>query len=832
MTNENPVTDNQVTFTPQKYSPGALNIDLFAPHQSFYQSKEQPRYHYRVQSTGERGKYKGELILYDFRGGTGLTYGDFNRDFDRSAFTLDNVADTRFSRFLTLPMKTSTSATPDPAGTTIGMSHERFNFPSLISGGLVAYYDFEDASGNLLDNVGSNDLTETDGTIASVAGKVGNARDFERADTEYFAAADAAWNSITGNLTITAWINAETASGIFQGIVSKLTVAGDQVSYLLGINDLGEVTFEVSTDGTRTSSAVFEQVNSTPISASTWYFLVGRRREGVNVGLSVNAGTEVTATLAGGIFDGTAAFEIGAYNVNASNFDGIIDEVGVWNRVLTDDEVDWLYNSGSGRSYADITGFSGTSEPRTMIASGSNAGASLFYEGVAPEIVATPYNPGSAITALDAIVIGGATVSRKLLVSRAGGVSQLISEANGTVSVSGHADLNPAWGSCQTFLNNDTILHYADNGIYAHTKVQALSDAPTLTLSNLADGGYFLDNEPFRLGNSPYRCFLALPKQDAPTGMVPFGDTGDFEIVSINQEGFDPVPVNFPMLPKIVWAGRFRNGIVATDGLTIAYYDGETYFHTSPFGQRLTRDVDALSIVGAWVIGNDLYIRVSEALLNTTFNHVTMMWDFDTLAWNVTSIDSNDTSDGTPPRARGLPWSFNSSTSRYMYIYEAGSWKAQSWTYLEENPFFIQEDGSLLGAQEYEASAGVTSPYWELPGLEGKPKAITAITFMGDLVTGNASDNTTPTQVVVTAGGRTATFKSPADSDWIGTQRIEFKPDEVFDRLRMTITGTQGSGGTKPTYYTPNMLPVKIEFIAWEYPTPNIGQMLSLPLHK
>ena len=395
--------DNKVTYTPQAYSQGSLNVDLFGPHQSFYQSRDQPRYHYRVQASGERGKYKGELILYDFRGGTGLTYGDFNRDFDRSRFDIENSqADARFSRFLTLPTKTTTKTYPDYSGTSTGMSHERIAMPQALAGGLVAYYDFEDAAGDLLDNVGSNDLTETDGTIASTTGIVGNARDFERGDTEYFSAADAAWNSITGDMTITAWINPETATGIFQGIVSKLTVAGDQVSYLLGINDLGQVTFECSSDGTRTGSSVWNQVQSTTIlSTSTWYFCVGRHRNGNNVEIMINAVSEETATHTAGIYNGTAAFEIGAYNVNSSNFDGIIDEVGVWNRVLTDDEVTYLYNAGAGRTYAAITGLTATAQQYTIIGVGSGANASLFFEEATggatdPVTIGTvPYSPGS-----------------------------------------------------------------------------------------------------------------------------------------------------------------------------------------------------------------------------------------------------------------------------------------------------------------------------------------------------------------------------------------------------------------------------------------------------
>jgi hypothetical protein len=586
---ENSMTpDNQVDFTPQAYSQGSLNIDLFAPHQSFYQSPDNPRYHYRVQSTGNRGTYKGELIIYDFRGGTGLEYGDFNRDFDRFQFESDGL-DTRFSRHLLLPLKITSATTPDPSGTSIGMSHER----------------------------------------------------------------------IFGNL---------------------------------------------------------------------------------------------------------------------------------------------------------------------MIGVGSGNGASLFSETSATDatIVATAYNAASAITALDGIVVGGATSARMLLVSRAGATVQVISDASGTVNATGHADLNPCWGACQTFLNSDTILFYADNGIYALAKTAAISDAPTLTLSNLPDGGYWLDNEPFRVGNSPYRCYLALPRQDTSTGMAPLGTTGDF---------FDPVPVNFPQLPKITYAVRFRTGIVATDNYDISYYDGERYIHTSPFTQKdIAGGATPCQITGLWVIGEDLYARIQ---FETTV-YFTMMWDVDTGAWHFVSTDITS-ANPEYPRSRGLPWSFNPGiVHRYMHVYENGSWRRQQWTTLEQNPYFLQESGNDSGVSfEFHTDGNIRSTAWDLPGLEGKPKAITAITFMGHIYDGDATSNTTSAEIGVTVGGRSAKFRKPDDNSWKDiSQRVEFPPTEVFDKLRLDLDITQGSGGTNPDNYTPNALPIKIEFVAWEYPTPQPGQMPSLPLHK
>ena len=602
MTNQN---NQSAQFTPQSYTSGSNNVDLFASNQSFYQSSGQPRYYYRVQSTGQRGKYKGELIIYDFRGGTNLRFGDFNRDFDRTQYDVFDKLDTRFPGTLILPLRTTTAATPDPTGTVVGMS----------------------------------------------------------------------WERIFGRL---------------------------------------------------------------------------------------------------------------------------------------------------------------------MIGAGDGNGASLFRETSAtnPAIEATAYNAGSAVTALDGIVMGGATATRKLLVSRAGAAPQLISDVDGTVDSTGHADLNPCWGACQTFLNNDSVLFYADNGIYISPKTAAISDAPTLTLSNIADGGFWLDNKPFRVGNGPYRCYLAVPRQDTSGGMVPFSTTGDFEILSVNQEGFDPVPVNFPTLAKITWAGRFRNGIIATDNYKLVYFDGSSYLEGHPFAHQNISTTTENQIAGVWVVNHDIYIR-SRSVSASSQYAVTMYWSVDTEAWHFVSTDGTGTSAPTGCRSRGLPWSFNSQFYKYLHVYESGTWIRQPWVETNENPFFLQMDSSSGTAFEFENNGDSVSTIWNLPGLEGKPKALTAITVMGDLYHGDAADNTTAGYVEITVGGngsvndggRSAKFYPPTDIAWSNvSQRRTFSPTEVFDKLTVTVALQQGSGGTDPTFYTMNPMPIKIEFVAWEYPTPAIGEMPSLPL--
>ena len=48
----------------------------------------------------------------------------------------------------------------------------------------------------------------------------------------------------------------------------------------------------------------------------------------------------------------TTEFWIGRYDT--SYFNGRIDNVGFWKRLLTANEKAYLYNTGSGRSYAEV----------------------------------------------------------------------------------------------------------------------------------------------------------------------------------------------------------------------------------------------------------------------------------------------------------------------------------------------------------------------------------------------------------------------------------------------------------------------------------------------
>lgn len=228
-----------------------------------------------------------------------------------------------------------------------------------LSDSLISYWPLDEASGSALDAHGSNDLAESaSDTIDSAAGHVGGARDFELADTEYFSIADNADLS-TGDIdfTIAAWVNLESLGT--RTIVSKFSTGASSREYTLqevGTGASARLRFSVDSNGTAIDTAVNADTFGA-VSTATWYFVVAWHDSVNNViGISVNDISD-TAAHSAGVFDGTAAFAIGArVNADGDYFDGIIDEVGFWKRVLTSAEITELYNAGAGRDYAYIAG--------------------------------------------------------------------------------------------------------------------------------------------------------------------------------------------------------------------------------------------------------------------------------------------------------------------------------------------------------------------------------------------------------------------------------------------------------------------------------------------
>lgn len=222
-----------------------------------------------------------------------------------------------------------------------------------IKDNLISVWELDEASGNAIDSHGSNDLTETSGTIASATGKVGGARDFEATgDTEYF---ELATNSSleTGDIdfSVSAWVNAETLSN-FPVIVHKSWGGSGANREWVLYYDTSASRFTLVKNAGGTAVQVAASTFGAA-STATWYWL-NAYHDSVNneIGISVNNGTVDTTSTSTGVSVGTGPFQIGSSPAQVLYWDGLIDQVALWKKVLSSGDRTAIYNGGSGLAYS------------------------------------------------------------------------------------------------------------------------------------------------------------------------------------------------------------------------------------------------------------------------------------------------------------------------------------------------------------------------------------------------------------------------------------------------------------------------------------------------
>lgn len=221
-----------------------------------------------------------------------------------------------------------------------------------LTDGLISHWRLDEASGVALDAYGTNTLTDNN-TVGVGTGKVNGCRDFESDNSEFFSIADNASLS-TGDIDfeLSCWVNAESLSGNPM-IVSKMDAANTGASeYQL----FWSSTFSRFRWAVYGGAGLNTAANSSVIpSTGTWYF-VSAYHDSVNnlVGIAVNAGTPVTTACTHGSRDSAQSFRIGARGTGAGDelhWDGLIDELSFWKRVLSAGERTQLYNSGNGLDF-------------------------------------------------------------------------------------------------------------------------------------------------------------------------------------------------------------------------------------------------------------------------------------------------------------------------------------------------------------------------------------------------------------------------------------------------------------------------------------------------
>ena len=195
--------------------------------------------------------------------------------------------------------------------------------------GLVAYYAFEGADAALVADSSGNANNGTGRDVARVAGRVGSGLSFN-GRSSVVTVPDAASLDLSRGMTLEAWVRPSSPTG-WQTVVTKET-SGNVVYGLFSSSDTSEVAGVVSFSPTQTI------VRAPQLTANAWAHLA-TAFDGSTLSLYVNGDLASTVPAAGTILLSDGALRIGGNDVWPEWFAGIIDEVRVYNRALSRDEI-------------------------------------------------------------------------------------------------------------------------------------------------------------------------------------------------------------------------------------------------------------------------------------------------------------------------------------------------------------------------------------------------------------------------------------------------------------------------------------------------------------
>jgi hypothetical protein len=214
----------------------------------------------------------------------------------------------------------------------------------------LSYYKLDETSGARTDQAGSNDLTDQN-TVTSVTSNVNNAAHFVNANNEALRVADPTSPDLSissGDLSILATFKLDNKDSD-KTIIGKYDGSNGKREYVIQYISSSDDFIMYVSDNTSNLSSV---TNTFSPSTGTWYFLHAYIDNTNNIiGLEINNSNLATSTLDYATHNGTGYFQIGAFNdptSSATSWDGDIDSVGIYDRLLSDQDQSDYYNGGSG----------------------------------------------------------------------------------------------------------------------------------------------------------------------------------------------------------------------------------------------------------------------------------------------------------------------------------------------------------------------------------------------------------------------------------------------------------------------------------------------------
>lgn len=225
-----------------------------------------------------------------------------------------------------------------------------------VANGLVGYWTFDgkntDWSSNTTNDISgqanTGTMTNMSTTTSPVFGKIGQALNFDGVD-DFVNLGTGTFGIPAGStgITISAWVKVRTFKS-YAAIITKSVTSSPFGGWQLNTNaDTGnKFDFAANISGSW-RGIVSDGSGSQNYSTNTWYHVVGTY-DGTTLRKYVNAAPDGTASFSGTIqYQDSAASAFIGKNPFGTFFDGTVDDVRIYNRALSAQEVKLLYNASS-----------------------------------------------------------------------------------------------------------------------------------------------------------------------------------------------------------------------------------------------------------------------------------------------------------------------------------------------------------------------------------------------------------------------------------------------------------------------------------------------------
>ena len=208
------------------------------------------------------------------------------------------------------------------------------SWTASLNVGLISYYKMDDPTGNLIDSLGVNNLTTNTGDY-NATGIIKTAIDYEQDNSD--SSSGTFSDPPTDEFAISLWVKFENLDST-EGVLSLAPDGTHGIMLYATVGNLQSYLF----DG--------DVISNTPITSGSFNHVIFTRDSSDNVTLYVN-GTFIDWLTDTQSIVGINKLKLCTQGSALNYCDGILDEIGIWNRSLSQAEVTQLYNGGSGISH-------------------------------------------------------------------------------------------------------------------------------------------------------------------------------------------------------------------------------------------------------------------------------------------------------------------------------------------------------------------------------------------------------------------------------------------------------------------------------------------------